>query len=473
VEQVGIKLAVEGTQTVNAAADSARGLEGALTRVSTASARVSGTAAGAAQATQQVARAGADGATRMLLLGQAVDDAQYGLRALTNQVPQLAMAFGMGMGLAGALSMVAVGVNLLIANWDTLTAAFNTDPFERQAEQAREFAAAASEAAKAAEGIRGAADTAAGGAFTNQLRASLKPGQTGQDFENALLAARLEEKMAAGGPVDLDAVRAEVQTIFAAAAKGSVEASAQIANIAFGAKGGILGRFNENAGTEERKKAWEAQVQLDRAETQLLEEQEAKERKAAEAAQRHADALERQAQATIRAAEASERDAEAKANEQQYDRRTGMRTEMFGQAWGNELAGAQLRAAQRGEDQETTDARLRGQLMARMTTVPEGMRETVADDLLEKSRAQAERFAVARGVRGDVMRAQLGTAYAQADGSTFLGQAQRQQLSRMAQGMGLAAGPGDKQAKATEDLKGATTELKRAAELIQRVQVRI
>lgn len=51
--------------------------------------------------------------SKMLILGQAVDDAQYGLRGVVNNMPQVAQAFGGGAGLAGAVGIAAVAVSLL------------------------------------------------------------------------------------------------------------------------------------------------------------------------------------------------------------------------------------------------------------------------------------------------------------------------------------------------------------------------
>lgn len=63
--------------------------------------------------------------SRLLVFAQAADDAQYGVRSLVNNVPQLAMAMGAGMGLAGAVSIVAVGANQLINYWDALDRALS------------------------------------------------------------------------------------------------------------------------------------------------------------------------------------------------------------------------------------------------------------------------------------------------------------------------------------------------------------
>ena len=46
----------------------------------------------------------------MLVLAQVADDAQYGMRGIANQIPQLAMALGAGGGLAGVVSLAALAL---------------------------------------------------------------------------------------------------------------------------------------------------------------------------------------------------------------------------------------------------------------------------------------------------------------------------------------------------------------------------
>jgi hypothetical protein len=60
---------------------------------------------------------------QMLLVGQTVDDLQYGFSAVVNQLPQLATAFGMGAGLAGAVSVAGVAINQLTKHWGDMQAA--------------------------------------------------------------------------------------------------------------------------------------------------------------------------------------------------------------------------------------------------------------------------------------------------------------------------------------------------------------
>lgn len=65
----------------------------------------------AGAALPQLEKSSGMAASKMLILGQAVDDAQYGLRGIVNNMPQLVMAFGGTMGLAGAVSIAAVAIS--------------------------------------------------------------------------------------------------------------------------------------------------------------------------------------------------------------------------------------------------------------------------------------------------------------------------------------------------------------------------
>lgn len=51
-----------------------------------------------------------------------IDDLQYGLKAVVNNIPQLVLAIGGGAGLAGVLGIAAVAVNVLANHWDDLMA---------------------------------------------------------------------------------------------------------------------------------------------------------------------------------------------------------------------------------------------------------------------------------------------------------------------------------------------------------------
>lgn len=57
---------------------------------------------------------GGSGGQALLQFAQLADDAQYGVRGILNNIPMLAMSLGGGAGLAGAVSLVALGVDQLI-----------------------------------------------------------------------------------------------------------------------------------------------------------------------------------------------------------------------------------------------------------------------------------------------------------------------------------------------------------------------
>ncbi len=54
----------------------------------------------------------------LLQMGYAIDDLQYGLSAVVNNIPQVVMGLGGSAGIAGAVGIAAVAVNLLSKHWD-------------------------------------------------------------------------------------------------------------------------------------------------------------------------------------------------------------------------------------------------------------------------------------------------------------------------------------------------------------------
>jgi hypothetical protein len=74
------------------------------------------------------------------------------LGAVQNNIPILIASLGAGAGLAGAVSIVSVGVGLLIDNWDKLRAAWGAKiTTEEEAKRMKDLAEATEEAAKAGE----------------------------------------------------------------------------------------------------------------------------------------------------------------------------------------------------------------------------------------------------------------------------------------------------------------------------------
>jgi hypothetical protein len=89
----------------------------------------------------------------------AIDDLQYGIRGVVNNIPQLLSSLGMGAGLAGALSIVAVGVAQVVDHWDDLTALFRGDDI---ANAARDMAALAAASDKVAGSLPRTAEVGRG-----------------------------------------------------------------------------------------------------------------------------------------------------------------------------------------------------------------------------------------------------------------------------------------------------------------------
>lgn len=85
-------------------------------------------AAMAKQAAAQMQQAGSQGAMGLLVLSQAVDDVQYGFKAIVNNIPQMGMAIGSTLGmssqsamkLGGIMGILAVAINVVINHWDQL-----------------------------------------------------------------------------------------------------------------------------------------------------------------------------------------------------------------------------------------------------------------------------------------------------------------------------------------------------------------
>lgn len=79
-------------------------------------------------AATRAAGARGSGGMGLLFLGQAVDDMQYGFRAVVNQIPQLVMAVGGSAGLAGAAVIAGVGINMMIQRLDLMKDALREIP---------------------------------------------------------------------------------------------------------------------------------------------------------------------------------------------------------------------------------------------------------------------------------------------------------------------------------------------------------
>lgn len=114
-----------------------QGIDQAGDQIASAGTKVSAAATNMASsmaaAGGKMGRSGSFG-SGLLMIGQFADDMQYGFRAVVGQVPGLVTALGGSMGVAGAISVVAVGVNQLINRWEALERLWDPGKVDRFAE---------------------------------------------------------------------------------------------------------------------------------------------------------------------------------------------------------------------------------------------------------------------------------------------------------------------------------------------------
>lgn len=91
------------------------------------------TAAGAGMG--GAANGGRDFGRSLLEVSRLAEDAQYGIAGVLNNIPTLVMAMGGGGGVAGAISLVAVGANLVYKNWDSIAGLWREGHTETEAER--------------------------------------------------------------------------------------------------------------------------------------------------------------------------------------------------------------------------------------------------------------------------------------------------------------------------------------------------
>jgi hypothetical protein len=116
--KVHAKEVQKDTEVVKAETKAIEQVTQSATRNAAQFAAVTTTANGAAQAKKQLTDKTTQSAMGFLQLSQAVEDAQYGFRGIVNNIPGMVMSFGGGAGLAGAVSLAAVGLNVLMEHVD-------------------------------------------------------------------------------------------------------------------------------------------------------------------------------------------------------------------------------------------------------------------------------------------------------------------------------------------------------------------
>ena len=86
------------------------------------------------KATERAGRSGMAGSMGFLAFSQAVEDAQYGIKGVLNNIPQMVLGFGGTMGLAGAISLASVAAVNLIPLIQKLTGSAQSDQLKKGAE---------------------------------------------------------------------------------------------------------------------------------------------------------------------------------------------------------------------------------------------------------------------------------------------------------------------------------------------------
>ena len=135
-----------------------------------------------------------------LVFAQFADDAQYGLRAVTGQIPQLIAALGLGTGVAGVIGLAAVAINLL---WDKFSGASKA---KQDSEDLKKTMDGLTESINESATASREAFTASMEVYLEQLKQAtqLWSGQKQQIQE----AARFVEEMA---KAELDAAKAKLE----------------------------------------------------------------------------------------------------------------------------------------------------------------------------------------------------------------------------------------------------------------------
>jgi hypothetical protein len=96
---------------------------------------------------------GSSAAQGLLYLGQAVDDLQYGFRAIVNNIPQIVLAMGGGAGFAGAVGIAAVALNQVVTHLDEFKAAAeSSEPIQKLVGHVEDLVQSLNEVSKAATG---------------------------------------------------------------------------------------------------------------------------------------------------------------------------------------------------------------------------------------------------------------------------------------------------------------------------------
>ncbi len=115
-------------------------LEQALNKLATAQVNVSKSLDQLASAQKRASSEIKNSGRAILEASYAIEDAQYGLSGVLNNLPRIVQSLGGTTGLAGVLSIVAVGVNVLVNNWSKLMDTMSSSAPKTAAEQMKQLA---------------------------------------------------------------------------------------------------------------------------------------------------------------------------------------------------------------------------------------------------------------------------------------------------------------------------------------------
>jgi hypothetical protein len=170
-------------------------MEAELTKALALEKQLHGSTEVVSQGMTKLAHAGRGAGLGILQVSYAIDDLQYGFRAIVNNIPQIVYMMGGGAGIAGAVGIAAVAVNQLINRWTDLTAAFQSNWASETASGLKHIAEAAENAANEYEKLW-KAKTKAQGKESEKVGEAITEGGT-QQVMGALMVAIQGDKLAA------------------------------------------------------------------------------------------------------------------------------------------------------------------------------------------------------------------------------------------------------------------------------------
>ncbi len=229
---------------------------------------------GVAQATKEVGKSGNNGAMGLLALSNAVQDVQYGFGGMVNNIPQIITGLGMGMGVAGAVQIAAVGFQFLLKN---------VDLFGQKAEEARE------KAGELASEMADVADKASKEAASVESLAAARESQ-------AAAMAKVDEAYKTTIALSDKAIKQAQEEKDAQTALIDAQAGMQMARIALAESRGEMTKeeaiyAKEKARTEAESRKQTAQTAAEEAKAAELKKKAAAEEAAAEAKRKAAAGL--------------------------------------------------------------------------------------------------------------------------------------------------------------------------------------